>query len=110
MKEQQFFTKQPKQAVPPPIHIDRRKIPSKRTDTLDKALDGLTVSMEASSHVKEVLTKTSSLPEDYKARVAKEAGFLENMSVEPVQNDPKKSILSSQLHLQSIRIPHFLPH
>lgn len=76
MKEKQFLTKHPKQAVPPPIHIDHRKIPVDTTPAMNKALKDLSVSVETTRPaIEPFLTKTKSLPEDYKARVEREATF-----------------------------------
>jgi len=78
MKEKGFFTTPPqKMAAPQPVYIDhRRKRPQIPKHTLDKALDGLSVSIEASKSVTEVLTKANSLPDAYQKRKTETASFL----------------------------------
>lgn len=77
MKEQQFFSKQPKQAGPRPFYVDHRKIPEDNTIAMNRALHQLSSTIETTHKiVKEYADNARSLPKQYKNRVEKEMSFL----------------------------------
>lgn len=91
MREKSFFKKPPKTLGPQPGHIDhRKKNPQNPKYSLDKTVDGLSASIDASSAVKEVLAKLPSLPDAYQKRKVETTSFLKKFIVGTSADRPEE--------------------